>query len=63
MEGDKAVKIKFQAETGEWLCFTHAVKRALLKGQKIEPVEDEYDFCSEYDMRDTGCADCRENQA
>lgn len=53
------MKTKFQSErSGEWLCFKHAIKRAVLKGEHIEPICDEDDFCSEYDMRDTSCSDC-----
>lgn len=52
------MKIRFYSETTrEWLCFQHAVKRAL-RDEVIEPICDEDDFCSEYDMRDTSCVDC-----
>lgn len=55
------MKTAFYSETTkEWLCFKHAVKRALLKGESIEPICDEEDFCSDYDMRNTSCVDCSE---
>jgi hypothetical protein len=50
------IEIKYQSAEGKWLCFTHAVKRAL-QNENITPVVD--DFGSEYDMRDTSCIDCR----
>lgn len=53
--------IKFQSNNGDWLCFVCAVKRTLFDGQKIEVVADDFD--SEYDMRDTGCVDCRKSEA
>lgn len=51
------MQIKYQSDSGQWLCFKHAIKRALLD-QNIESVTDEDDFCSDYDMRDTSCSDC-----
>ncbi|WP_157213431.1 hypothetical protein [Paenibacillus senegalensis] len=53
------MKIKLYSETSKrWLCFRHAVARSLT-GEDIELETDEDDFTSEFDMRDTGCADCR----
>lgn len=51
------MKVKYRAETGEWLCFMHAVQRAMID-QQIEPVCDEGDF-SDYDARVISCDDCR----
>lgn len=51
------MEIKYQTKDGKWLCFKHAVKRAV-KDEDIYPVIDE--FGSEYDMRNTDCVDCRE---
>lgn len=47
--------VKFEANNGDWLCFTHAVQRALT-GEPVEPVVD--DFTSDHDMRDTNCVEC-----
>lgn len=53
------LQVKYQTENGKWLCFKHAVKRALAD-EDIHTVVDE--FGSEYDMRDTGCVDCNEGE-
>ncbi|MNH44656.1 hypothetical protein D3C79_1068840 [compost metagenome] len=51
------MKIKYQAGSGEWLCFKHAVQWAQ-DNVDIIPVADEDDFSSEYDLRDTSCFVC-----
>lgn len=53
----KFKKEKFDGDKGNYVCFKHAAKRALL-GENIETEID--DYSSEYDMRDTSCGDCLE---
>jgi hypothetical protein len=48
------VDIKF-TNGRQWFCFKHAVQRAI-QNEDIQTEID--DFGSEYDMRDTSCADC-----
>jgi len=49
------LKIRFSTEEIGWLCFRHAVKRALA-GEDVKVDIDDFD--SEYYMGSTSCKDC-----
>lgn len=53
------IRIRYSTESASWLCFRHAVQRAM-KGEDVSTDVNNYD--SEHYMGRTSCVDCEEEE-